>query len=292
MAVVKKQSHKKSKTDKTKSTTRPPVSKKFSQSLDLSLPERKTIPIKDMSVYTWLLYGERHIGKTTLAKNFDDPFFLFFEPGGKAKALKARFCPTWEHFLGYIELLEENPDYCKTVVIDPGGKCYDLCFDYVCKVMCISHPADESKGGKGWKAIEREFVKAHNRIFDAGFGMIACAHSVIREVKDRAGNTYNKLTVELSAQAFRYYCGTFDTTAYYTYDNNSNRILTLKGSADVEAGSRCDDMFSYTDGSEIIEISMGNDKTGKTGYKNLELAFNNKLVNPRKGGTKKISKLG
>lgn len=266
---------KKLKTVKEKKGGRAPVSIG-----NLSLPDKKTIPFTDMSHYTWLIYGERHIGKTELAAQFNDPFFMFFEPGGNAQSLKAVFVPTWEHFLKYIELLEKNPDYCQTVVIDVGGKCYDCCFDYTCRELGIQHPVDEAKGGKGWKMVDKYFIEAHNRIFSAGFGIIALAHSTIREVKRKDGTSYDKLTVDLGAQAFRYYCGTFDNTGFYNYTNGGKRVLTIRGDENVEAGTRCTKNFLYTDGTPIKDVSMGN--SAKEAYNNLQMAFNNKLS--RKGG--------
>jgi len=244
----------------------------------LTLPESKSVPCSKITDYTWLIYGERKIGKTELASHFDDPFFLFFEPGGRAQKLRARFVNSWDEFLQYITLLESKPDYCRTVVIDVGGKCYDLAFEYACRKLGIEHPQDDAGGGKGWKTVEKTFIEAHNRLFALGVGIVVLAHSEVKEIRRKDGSKYDKFTLQLGAQPFRYYAGTFDTIAYYQYDDDGNRILTIRGDANIEAGTRCRDNFLYTDGMPVVHIPMGTNSD--EGYKNLVNAFNNKLLNP------------
>lgn len=255
----------------------------------LSLPKRNGIPLRNLSDFTYLFYGERKIGKTTIFSQFEDPFFLMFEPGAKALSIRERFCSTWEHFLAYLDLLEKNPKYCKTVVIDTGHGAYERCFDYVCRSFGVEHPTDINteknkwEASKVWKAIEKEFISAHNRIADLDVAFAVTAHSTLREVKRRDGSIYDKLTIELGSQAFKFYAGVVDVIGYYQYNIKSERVLTIAGDDMVEAGSRVKGHFRYNDGSPIVDIPMG--QSEEQAYRNLELAFNNKL---KKEGGKKL----
>ncbi len=242
----------------------------------ISLPKNVSLPSENLSDYSILLYGEKKIGKTTLASQFEKAFFLMCEPGGKALKIYQRPVNNWEEFKKYINLAL-NSEF-RTIVIDPIDLAYKMCLDYICKEMLIDHPADE-KWGKGWNAIRDEFTKEINKLLHAK-GVILISHATESEIKTRTGITYHKLSPTMSGQARDILEGVVDIWAYYGYDNK-NRILTILGDDHVGAGHRLENRFEYKDGSPIREIPMGTNS--KEAYINFIKAFENQL---EKGGTK------
>lgn len=248
------------------------------------LPTELSVPHENLEQYTMLVFGERKIGKTTLFARYPDPFFLFFEPGGSALRLKSRYMQSWEDFLHAITLLEKNPGYCRTVIIDTGFMCYERCFEFVKKKLNLEDIRDEA-WGNGWKAIDAEFRAAHERLFALGLSFQVTAHTEIKHFKKKDGTEYDKLTTQLGGQATRFYNGIVDIIAYYQYGNGGTRVLTIRGSDHVEAGSRVEGHFEYPNGSPIMDIPMGNSPA--EAFANLQKAFDNKLI-PKGGPAKKV----
>lgn len=244
----------------------------------LSLPTGLSEPTGNMMEYSWLIYGERKIGKTTLLSMFPNHFFLMFEKGAKGLRIRKEYVEDWNQFLGYLTLLEKNPTYCDTVILDTGGECYEQCLIQTKADLSLEDIRDKAWGG-GYVEIRQRFAAAHERLFRLPAGFAVTAHSEVKTIKPKFGAEYDKISIQLSGQAFKYYAGVVDTIAYYHYDDDGRRILTIRGDETVEAGTRCEGHFLYPDGTPIKDIPMGDSK--EEAWENLCAAFRNELPKPR-----------
>lgn len=241
---------------------------------EVTLPENVSEPASNLSDYSTLLFGEKKIGKTTLASRFPDAMFLMFEPGGKALRIFQRPILKWEEFLGYLDLLESDNRF-RTVVIDTIDLCYARCFEFTCRRLGIDHPQEEAYG-KGWDAIKMEFAGAINRLLRLKKGMIFISHDVIREVTMRDGTSFDRILPSMPKQAASFMEGVVDIWAYYGYWGKE-RYLVLCGNETIGAGNRLQEEgehFYTPEGERVIAIPMG--KTSQQAYQNVVDAFNNK----------------
>lgn len=242
---------------------------------DASLPAKNSTPMQNMHDFTFLVYGEPKIGKTSFASQFDDVFFMFFEPGGKSITARQKYIPSWRDALKVLDELEANPSYCKLVVIDTGFAAFERCFDYALEELKIDKPSD-GDWGEAWKRMDKEFKNFHERIFAMGLGFIVTAHSELVTIKKKSGLEQTKIRTMLGKQAWRFYNGIVDVIAYYEYDCDGGRQMTIRGNADLEAGCRISNHFRYADTKEMIEsIPMGSSE--EEAYTIFQKAFENKL---------------
>lgn len=241
------------------------------------LPKNLSKPIENLGGYVMLIYGRKKIGKTSLASMFSisekKVLFLFFEPGGKSLSLYQEPMTSWKKFTRFVQLISKDKFY-GTVVIDTADYAYDDCLTEVCSDNGVTHPADLPYG-KGWNLVKSEFTKQIRILLKSGKGVIFISHQKEVEVEDRDGKTYDKVTNTLSGQAREVIEGLVDIWANYDYEGNE-RILTILGSKNIDAGHRVDTRFRYTNGERIRKISMG--KSKEEAYRNFIDAFNNKLV--------------
>ena len=244
----------------------------------VSLPKGIEAAPDEVSAYTYLVYGERKIGKSTLASQFSRPFFLCFEPAGRSLQCKRVQVNNWAELKAYLVLLEKDPSYCDTIVIDNANMCYNQCFEAKCAEVGLKSPRDAEGWDMPmlWKSIDREFFEVHQRLFGLGKGVVITAHAEVREFQKRDGTKTHKLSVDLGKQAFRFYAGVVDLIAYYNYDDAGGRQLTIRGDGNVEAGCRISGHFMLPDGVQMHDVPMG-DVNEVDAFKRFEQAFHNKL---------------
>lgn len=249
----------------------------------LVLPTEISKPSDELGDYTWLLYGERKIGKTSLAAQFPETLFLMCEPGGKGLSIYQMPVASWGQFIEIITLLKETDQF-KTVVIDTVDILYDLCMSAVCKNEGITHPADANDYGKTWKKVSDTFENALRALIRTNRGVMFLSHAEPGEYTSASGKKYTKLVPTMPKQARKFVIGFVDIIAYYGYFRDE-RLLTIRGSDSVDAGHRVDGRFLVTnkeDGSSerLYNIPMGNSPA--EGYRNIHRAFNNEQDDIRK----------
>jgi hypothetical protein len=257
----------------------------------LRLPTSPSVPSDDMGDYSWMFYGAKKIGKTSLAAQFPDALFFMFEPGAKALKVYTLDCSSWANALGYLKLLEDEHKKgtlrYKTFVIDTGFEAYQKCFEYVCTEENIEYPRMDNFG-KDWKKITNEFRSFHARIAALGVGLVVLCHEKLKESMTRTGNKFDMVVPNLSSAADDYYRAVIDNVCWYHY-RNRERFLLIKGSDYALAGVAVEvnDRFLTRKETPIHSVPMG--KAAKEGYQYLVKAWNNQQEASYESETEKFT---
>jgi hypothetical protein len=228
--------------------------------MSIELPSKPSEPSQNLSEYTWLIYGEPKVGKTSFIAEFTDVLFTMFEPGGKALSIYQT--PTindWSYMLGVIDALEnekDNPRF-KSVCIDTGSKAYDRCLEWVCRRDHIQHPGKVEDYGASWKEVTKAFTDVHARIASLGLGFFVTAHSRATERQRRTGAKELKIEPMFGGSTDEFYRGIIDIIAYY-HMVGEERFLQIRGDDTVVAGCRLQNNFLTPEGEPIKMIPMGN----------------------------------
>jgi len=255
----------------------------------LSLPTKLNTPSKDLRDYSFLLYGAKKIGKTSLASKFPGAFFLSCEPGTKALKVYQRPVNTWEEFLGYVDLIESGDHEFKNIVVDTADIAYKCAFSYICRQKVIEHPSDENDYGKTWDEIEQEFGRAALRLIRAPYGVIFISHDTEKEIETREGDTVCRVQPTMDKRAMKVLEAVVDIIGNYAY-SAGERVLHIDGTEEMVAGCRIEDYFLQTNGKRVKSIPMGN--SSQEAYDNLIQAFSNKQEPSTKPKRKKLQKKG
>lgn len=238
------------------------------------LPTDYTEPISELSEATMFIYGRIKIGKTSLAAQYEDPLFCLFEPGGKSLRIKTVDCKDWKIFKRAVRELEKSDNF-RTVVIDTVKAAYEACTKYICEKEGVEHPTDVGGGkawGKGYGLVNRELNDCFKRIEETKRGLIYIAHSTVETSSSRKAIP-DMIKANLSTGADSFIRAVADIHGYYRYYED-RRFLTIKGTSELDCGTRLDKKLNVKDGSrKVASIPMGD--SPQEAYENLLTAFNN-----------------
>ena len=256
-----------------------------------SLPTELSVPIEDLGAYSWLFYGAKKIGKSTLASLFPDAVFFMFEPGAKALRIYRLDCHKWDDALAYLSLLEKEfaagtLKY-KTAVIDTGFEAYQKNMRFTCKRLGIDYPREDNYG-KDWDAIKKEMRDFHDRLFAIGIGVVILCHESLQEQKTFAGDRYDQVVPLLPKPMLDFYRAVIDNFVWYHY-RRKQRFLQIKGTDHAMAGIalQADVFFKTTTGQPIYAIPIPDDP--KMGMMAIQKAFHNQQELSFKDETEQIS---
>ena len=282
------------------------TTRKKAVGIQYSLPSEQSKPAENLIDYSFLIYGRKKIGKTSLVSRFPGAIIFMFEPGTKAQ--KVYKLPTdagcftdWKDVRGYVRALQNSKHEFTTACFDPGNKAYDLCMKYVCNKEGISHPGKMKDYGASWKAVSSEFEDIHLQVANADMAFVVLAHEKLEEYDGDDKKTYMRTVPKFSGATEDFYEGIIDNIFYYHYVG-TERFLQIRGTESIVAGTRCEGRFMTKDGAPIYKIPMG--ESSDDAWENLQTAWSNEQVlsygpdEEKKGGsidkgikTKKIIRL-
>lgn len=276
----------------------------------LSLPQERNVPPDELHQSLIMLYGDKGIGKTTLANEFPDPFTLMFERGRRnlsifQKPEKGEPSLNWESAKEYINLFIES-DF-QTLNNDTIDGMYEACFKHVCSEdHDVSHPQEAGRDAPFvWEAIASEFAKVLSIVQESGKGMIFLSHSKVRPLQtsfkglardevEETEQTYDRLEPTCKPAALRYTDEVCDFYLFYGY-REGKRTITVRSPYNIHyTAGGIKDRFLDPDGNPINCFIVGNSPT--SAYEDLIKAYNNELydidyIPPRKERVKTKKKL-
>lgn len=235
---------------------------------DYKLPTEKTVPEENLKKYLIMIYGRPGVGKTTLASQFEDPFFISTEPGAKSLALYKEDVTNWRMFKDIVQALKRESRF-QTVVIDTLAIAYDMCLRQVSRDNDVEHPS-ELAYGKGWVAVDTEFNKQLHELSATGRGVILLSHSDDKDVEQFDGTFKSMTAPDLSKQAMRFIDRSVDLLAYYFYSRKGQRKIRIQATDEIVAKNRIKGHFQG-----VSVFNAGNSE--EEAYKNLVDSFHNRL---------------
>jgi hypothetical protein len=233
-----------------------------------------------MDQTSWMFYGLKRIGKSSLASKFPGSIVFRFEIASQRNKAQAFDCPTWAHFLKGIDLMKAERTlmgdqwHRRIAVIDTPFEGYARCKEYVCRKNGVTYTSDAKDRGGIWDKISAEFRRAHMELQALGLGLAVVCHDEIKECQTMSGQTFDMIVPKLSKQADDLYRAIIQNVILYHY-RDRQRWLTLRGSDYVFAGvigDEDDPVFMTPEGKKVYAVYAG--ETATEAFTNLQAAFN------------------
>ena len=151
-------------------------------------------------------YGCEGIGKSTFASQFPEPLFIDLE-GGTNQLNVNRIEPdtawTWKLMLEAIDAVIEEPEVCKTLVIDTADKAEALLTTSLLEESGADSIEKYGGGyGKGYTALAERFNKdllmRLDRVIAKGVNVVLLAHAAMRKLESPDEPPYDRWELKTS----------------------------------------------------------------------------------------------
>lgn len=210
------------------------------------IPTEPTEAKEALEDYTIFLYGTPKIGKSTFASKFNKPLFLATEAGLKSlkvhqveikdEMVNGRKRLAWVKFVETLEELEQNTHGHRTLVIDTVDNLAEYCADYIYAKHGIEYASD-LEWGKGWKLIKSEGSRRIKKLMGLGLGCIFISHSEEREIKNKRGDSFTKVT-HTCPRNFKHMLQALADIILFATMEGGCRVLKTKETEEYVAGDR------------------------------------------------------
>lgn len=258
------------------SSVSPSVVSRKENKMELQFPKEPNKPSNKLSESVIMLYGEKKIGKTSLAAQFSKRMLhLMCEPQARELPIYQVPCQTYQHVKEWVEkLINEKHDF-DSVSVDPLPLFYMMAMEYTGKVHGFEHPHDEKDFGKSWGLVYKDFSAPLMRLLHSKMGIIFHAHETEDEIETREGKTFVIRRPE-GMKAVKTFIDANIENVWYYHKRGRERFLQIRGDDFAFACCSFTNRFMTPSGEQVFAVPMG--KSAAEGYRNLLLAFDNKQV--------------
>lgn len=188
------------------------------QTIKLDFSEHAIEADIDRMKHLWI--GLKKIGKTVNA-NRAGAYFLKCEAGHGHIKHRGMVVKNWPHFAALTQEIVrlENAGHFphNKVCVDTLGECWKMCANYILHKYNIMHESDLEQG-KGYSLVENAFRQSIMPLSQCGLGIIFCAHTEDKELKDDNGNKYKKAVAMIPKGCDRVVGGMVDLLLYFTVE--------------------------------------------------------------------------
>lgn len=149
-------------------------------------------------------YGAEGIGKSTFASKFPDPLFIDIEEGTKTLDVARLPKPdTWAMLLAEIDAVIEEPECCRTLVIDTIDRAEALLTIALLEEgKCDSIEKYGGGYGKGYTALQERFSKdlltRLDKLIAKGVNVTLLGHAQMRKLESPDDPPYDRWELKVS----------------------------------------------------------------------------------------------
>jgi len=137
--------------------------------------------VTDPLGFMWMFYGEKGIGKSTLASMMADPYFLCAESAHRHLSIYKTDIGSWTE-AQEIVLEVCASDSFKTIVFDPVSVFHQLLCTHLIEKAGAEGINDGVLGyGKGYREAKLTMRKMLNFIGSKGKGIVLCEHEMLKD---------------------------------------------------------------------------------------------------------------
>ncbi len=249
---------------------------------ELTLPTARNKPPTSLSDYIILIYGDKGVGKSSLAAEFPESITFMTEPWRKNLEImqipdpKKKEQPlTWDRMLRYRDLIVRSKQF-QTAVLDSTDRAYSLCMQYICRKANCKHPNEKKDYGQTWNDLKVEFETFLGSLVEEHISVIGISHARCREVKTVTGEEYEQVCPTAPDACWTIWKAVSDYAFYYGY-HQRKRVIYLRGTDEIWAScGTSESHFLDPKGRPLAFIEVGD--SPKKAYQTLLASFQNKVA--------------
>lgn len=148
--------------------------------------------------YTWLIYGQPKIGKSTLASMMEDPYFIATEAAHRDLEIFKTDVEKWPEIEALVVELCKPDCKFKTIVFDTCQIAHEMLCNHLVEESGAENINDGPLAyGKGYREARVKFRNMLNFIAKSGKGVVLVAHEFLKD-SNFQGREYSRYLPSLT----------------------------------------------------------------------------------------------